>query len=95
MTLEWSTVHDLDLSVEDPTGAVIYYGALTSPSGGVLDIDSHPDCVNADGPGVENIFWPEDGAPSGTYTVKVTNYSSCDFQVVNKICNDQFMCVPQ
>ena len=69
ITLTWDTDDDLDLWVTDPDGERIYYGNSTSLSGGELDFDY------TDGPGPENIFWPQYGAPSGTYTVQVDHYS--------------------
>lgn len=75
LTLRWDSDADLDLSVTEPGGGfeiAFPQEQRTSPSGGSLDVDSNVDCVN-DG-GVENIFWPENGAPTGTYTIGVTGY---------------------
>jgi hypothetical protein len=77
LTLTWGSNADLDLAVVEPDGTEIYF-SNTGPSdtGGQLDVDSNVGC-EPDG-GVENIFWPSGGAPSGTYTVKVTGYSLTD-----------------
>lgn len=73
VTLDWSSDSDLDLSVAEPDGTVIYYYEPGPTStGGELDVDSNVNCDN-DG-GVENIFWPPGDAPSGTYTVTVTGF---------------------
>lgn len=74
VTLLWAHDSDMDLHVIDPEGAEIYYSARTSASGGQLDVDDIP----SDGDmstHVENIFWPPDGAPPGTYSAFVRNYS--------------------
>lgn len=96
MTLEWSTVHDLDIFVVDPNGEEISYGNLTSSSGGFLDVDSHADCVDTSGPGVENVFWGEGSAPEGMYTVYVSNYSECEYEPEPDLfCNEAtFTCEP-
>jgi len=73
-TLLWAHDSDMDLHIIDPTGTEIYWSSKTSPSGGQLDVDDIP----SDGDlstHVENIFWPPDGAPPGTYSVWVRNYS--------------------
>jgi Domain of unknown function (DUF6777) len=77
LTLTWGSNADLDLAVVEPDGTETYFGN-TGPSatGGQLDVDSNVGC-EPDG-GVENIFWPSGGAPTGTYTVKVTGYSLTD-----------------
>lgn len=53
------------------------FGRLPGSSGGVLDIDSNAGCAT-DGPRAENIVWPNGVVPpSGEYTVRVNNWSSC------------------
>lgn len=78
-TLRWQNADDMDLHVIDPAGEEIYYGNTTSESGGWLDVDVIPDCT----PGqalrnVENVFWDDTRAPSGTYSVRVNEYNNCD-----------------
>lgn len=75
ITLVWSHDSDMDLHVIDPDGNEIYWSNPTSDSGGQLDIDKIPDEGDF-GPHVENIFWPPDGAPPGTYTAFVHHYDS-------------------
>lgn len=76
-TLSWDTVADMDIHIVDPFGCEIYYGRRTcSQSGGRLDLDANIGCSS--GPQTENVFWPEGGAPPGTYVAKVNRFSdSC------------------
>ncbi len=76
VTLTWDTLADMDLTVVEPTGAEIYFGNPNSPSGGTLDVDSNYPC-GSNTYQVENIFWPPNQAPSGTYMVYVDQYSNC------------------
>lgn len=69
VTLTWDTTADVDLHVTDPVGEEIYFGNPTSVSGGQLDVD------DTDGFGPENVFWPQGGAPAGTYVVEVEHFS--------------------
>lgn len=77
ISLMWNNQNDLDLHVVDPRGEEIYYQHRTAHSGGLLDID-----MNASSPlrspAVENVFWPERGAPVGTYKVFVNHYRQHD-----------------
>lgn len=73
VTLTWSSVADVDLAVREPDGTETWYqNSGPSPTGGELDVDSNIGCQD-DG-GVENIFWPPGGAPSGKYTVHVRGF---------------------
>ncbi|HUU62220.1 MAG TPA: DUF6777 domain-containing protein [Acidimicrobiia bacterium] len=74
VTLLWAHDSDMDLHVIDPDGFEIYYAADTSSSGGQLDVDDIPDDGDLS-THVENIFWPPDGAPPGTYSAFVRNFS--------------------
>jgi hypothetical protein len=80
VTLVWSNGADLDLHVVDPTDFELYFSTArapeTSPSGGQLDQDDTAGCSSG-GSHVENIFWPEGAAPSGSYEAFVVNYSGC------------------
>jgi len=76
VNVHWDTLNDVDLHVVDPTGYEIYWGQPSSPSGGQLDLDSNPACYT-DGINNENIYWPEDGAPAGEYTVRVDLWQAC------------------
>lgn len=79
VTLEWDSAADLDLAVTDPTGEQVSFTTPESPTGGRLDDDANESCER-DGDPVENVFWPTDGAPVGTYTVDVTGHTtdSCE-----------------
>lgn len=78
VTVTWDSDDDLDLAVTDPSGETIWYQHTTSASGGVLDRDDNVAQCGADPEpgGVENIAWPT-GAPTGVYTVNLTQYDNC------------------
>lgn len=69
ITLTWDTTDDIDLWVTGPDGERIYYGDKHSSSGGELDFD------DTNGYGPENVYWPHNSAPNGTYKVEVDHYS--------------------
>jgi hypothetical protein len=69
VTLTWDNTSDTDLWVTEPSGEKIYFGHLTSATGGKLDRDDR------DGYGPENIFWPVGGAPHGLFKVQVHHWS--------------------
>lgn len=80
-TLIWGSGDDLDLHVVEPGGERIYYNHRTSATGGELDRDDNASgrCSSDPEPGgVENVFWPVAGAPTGTYTVEIDNYNDCN-----------------
>lgn len=67
--LDWSKHSgntDIDLHVVDPDGEKIYFGHMSSASGGYLDRD---DVV---GPGPEHVRWTD--APAGVYKIYVHYY---------------------
>ncbi len=76
VSVSWDTATDVDLHVIEPTGYELWYGDKSSPSGGILDLDSNPAC-SIDGVNNENVFWPPGMAPVGTYVVRVDFYSDC------------------
>jgi hypothetical protein len=81
---------DLDLYLVEPNGEVIYYGNSTSANGGLLDLDSNPGCW-IDGVNNENITYDSQATiESGTYTVRVNNYSDCVGQQVNYILTARY-----
>lgn len=79
VTLTWSSDDDLDLHVIDPSGERIWYQDRSSASGGELDRDDNVGVCGFDAEpgGVENVFWPTGGAPTGTYTVEIYSYNDC------------------
>lgn len=72
ITLTWNTTSDLDLWVIEPSGEKIYFEHQYSATGGQLDLD------DTDGFGPENVFWPVDSAPFGSYKVQVHFYGGQD-----------------
>ena len=91
VTLRWSGSSDLDLHVTDPNGEEISFLATTSTSGGQLDVDCIPgtSCA-ADGPHVENVFWPTGAAPSGSYTAFARNLGAdTDFTLTVLVGGDE------
>ena len=76
VSVSWDTATDVDLHVIEPNGEELWYGDQISNSGGELDLDSNPACM-IDGVNNENVFWPDGGAPIGTYVVRVDFYSDC------------------
>lgn len=73
ISLMWNNVNDIDLHVFDPRGEEIFYLNRRARSGGILDIDRNADRPLTDRP-VENVFWPEGGAPPGVYRVFINHY---------------------
>lgn len=76
VSVSWTGASDVDLHVIDPSGEKVYFGNLTSASGGTLDLDSNAAC-NIDNTNNENIVWPVGGAPRGEYRVVVDYWSDC------------------
>jgi hypothetical protein len=76
VSVAWDAPTDVDLHVTDPANEEIYFANTTSASGGTLDLDSNAAC-SIDNINNENITWPVNGAPSGTYTVELVYYASC------------------
>ena len=75
VTLTWDTKTDVDLHVVEPNGDETYYGAETSTSGGLLDLDSNAACL-IDDVNNENITWTK-APPHGNYIVRVDFYDDC------------------
>jgi len=76
VTLLWDGDADLDLYVTDPIGDTVFHGNRSVPSGGQLDRDANAGCAPSD-QSVENVFWPESGAPEGAYTISVDHFMQC------------------
>ena len=74
ISLMWDNFNDLDLHCVDPAGERIFYGHKTSATRGELDVDMNARTPYSSQP-VENIYWPTNGAPEGTYQVFVNHYS--------------------
>jgi len=73
VTLKWETIDDLDLSLVEPSGNVIYFSRKDSPYGGHLDIDMNAGGLQSNDP-IENIYY-ESSPPSGRYRVNVNFFS--------------------
>jgi hypothetical protein len=93
-TLRWSSSADLDLHVVEPDGTEISFAAPgPTVSGGQLDVDSNVNCVPESG--VENVFWPDGGAPTGDYVVSVNGFnvgSECgggDYELTIKVSGQE------
>jgi uncharacterized protein YfaP (DUF2135 family) len=82
VNVSWDVDSDVDLHVVDPSGEEIYYGHTASASGGSLDLDSNAGC-SLDHKRSENITWPANSAPRGTYIVRVDYWSSCGVSATN------------
>lgn len=76
VSVTWNSNADVDLHVVEPSNEEIYYGHLSSASGGRLDLDSNAAC-SGDNIRNENITWPAATPPSGTYTVRVDLWDAC------------------
>lgn len=76
ISVSWTGASDVDLHVIDPSGEEVFFGNLTSASGGTLDLDSNAAC-SIDNVNNENVVWPVGGAPSGEYRVIVDYWSDC------------------
>ncbi len=74
ISLMWDNANDLDLHCEDPSGERIFYGHKIAASRGELDVDMNARPPYSSQP-VENIYWPTNGAPEGSYRVWVIHYS--------------------
>ena len=74
--LTWYTTDDLDLSITDPSGAIVSYSQTSIPSGGTLDVDANAGCQTQTTSPIENIFWNIE-PPSGQYVATVDLYTNC------------------
>jgi len=64
--LTWTGPADLDLYVQSPLGERVNFLHREVGSGGALDVDCNVGEVLCPDP-MENIFWPRNGAPTGSY----------------------------
>jgi hypothetical protein len=76
VTVKWTGASDVDLHVIDGKGQEVFYASPETAEGGALDLDSNAGC-DIDNVNQETISWPQDHAPSGTYTIKVDYYADC------------------
>lgn len=76
VSLTFSQQDDVDLAVVDPNGDEVFFGDREIPSGGELDLDANPICLDPRG-NAENITWPTGSAIPGNYDVYVTLFDNC------------------
>ena len=76
ITLTWDGPADLDLTVIEPNGTVIYYGHPESGTGGRLAADANYPCGGSAEPR-ELVSWPTGRAPYSTYGVRIDQFDSC------------------
>ena len=76
ISVTWNVDNDIDLHVIDPNGFEIYFNSNASDEGGVMDLDSNPEC-NIDSIKNENVVWPMGTALAGQYSVLVANFMNC------------------
>lgn len=76
--LAWSTGADLQLSVRDPFGNIVYDDVPRVQSGGVLEATGNINCTPTTGDTpFYFIYWPEGLLRQGTYEVEVWYQSEC------------------
>ena len=71
--LSWNNYNDLDLICTDPFGETVFFRNRSVSSGGQLQIDMNVEYPDSKTP-IENIFWPQGGAPNGIYNVYLLYY---------------------
>lgn len=77
VTLTWNNAGDTDLFLKDPQSHIIYYNnRLDKICGANLDLDNRDGFGTGKSNKPENIFYPENKGPKGTYYIKVLNYES-------------------
>lgn len=73
ISLIWNNFNDLDLHVVCPSGERIFFDNRNSKCGGELDVDMN--VKPASRKPVENVYWPENKAPRGTYKIYIHHYA--------------------
>jgi hypothetical protein len=76
VTASWDQLTDVDLHVIEPNKNEVFWFAATSPTGGVLDLDSNQAC-HLDGKNTENVRWTTN-APAGPYIVRLDYFDRCN-----------------
>ncbi|HEY0510503.1 MAG TPA: hypothetical protein VGH73_01280 [Thermoanaerobaculia bacterium] len=66
--LHWKGEEDLDLHVQEPSGATLFFLSRKSESGGELDVDCNSAADRICWTPIENVFWPVGRATEGDYT---------------------------
>ncbi len=77
VSLAWNNLNDLDLHVVAPSGERVYFAFPRSNCGGHLDVDMNAGGKQSNQP-VENVYWPRNGAPAGSFQVFVNYFDKHD-----------------
>lgn len=80
--LSWDNYNDLDLACIDPFGNTLWFKNKEVSSGGLLEIDMNVNPNESKSP-IENIYWPPNKAPNGTYQVYLWLYKQHE-QFINE-----------
>lgn len=80
--LSWNNYNDLDLIVTDPYSESVWFKNRRVSSGGQLEIDMNVEYPDSKTP-IENIYWPSNGAPNGTYNVYLQYYKQYENTTAN------------
>lgn len=75
--LSWATTSNIDLGVEEPTGALIASIQPSSPSGGTFSADANAVCSVATTEPSEQVIWPAGTAPAGHYVAFARYQAAC------------------
>lgn len=78
VSLSWNNLNDLDLHVVAPSGERVYFAFPRSNCGGHLDVDMNANEVKRSAKPVENVYWPRQRAPRGSYAVYVHHFNQHD-----------------
>lgn len=72
VSLEWSSLANLDLEVRDPVGGSVFFATPNVPSGGQFGVNVNSACNtrSADAP-TEQVVWPSGVLPTGSYELLV------------------------
>jgi len=73
ISLIWNNYNDLDLHVVAPSGERIFFDNRNSKCGGELDVDMNVKPTSRKP--IENVYWPDEQTPRGTYKVYVHHYA--------------------
>jgi hypothetical protein len=82
VNVSWDAASDVDLHVVEPGGREVWWGNRITSNGGQLDLDSNAECA-IDNVNQENITWPTGRAPTGTYTIRLDYFLSCNVSATN------------
>lgn len=75
ISLSWFNTDDLDISLIEPNGDVVYYGHRKGISGATLDVDANSPFSKHTRTPVENIYWDKiAGMVHGQYKVVVNQF---------------------